>query len=260
MDRKLYIFDLDGTIYRGDTLLPGAAETIAELRSRGHFIRFLTNNSSLKSAAIADKLIQLGIPTTPSECYGTSPAAAKYLTNQGWRTAYVVGQPSLAQELTDARIQVWNFDGEHFRYGAYGNPDVVLVGICLGFTYEWMSEALQCLLTGSAFVATNLDPTYPLSEGKIVPGSGAIVASLKTCSGRAPIVIGKPEPAMIHDILAETGCTPEETVVVGDRMDTDIEAGQRAGCRTWLVLTGVTPELPLGQAGGSTLIELLTLD
>ena len=260
MDRKLYIFDLDGTIYRGDQALPGAAETVAKLRAQGHAIRFLTNNSSITRAGIASKLNQLGVATEEGECYGTAPAAAEFVVNQGWRTAFVVGQPTLAQELTNSRVQVWNFDGEHFRPGATGNPDVVLVGICLGYTYEWMSEALQCLMQGSAFVATNRDATYPLGEGRIVPGAGAIVASLVACSGREPTVIGKPEPAMIQHLIAESGFDPSQVVVVGDRMDTEIEAGKRAGCRTWLVLTGVTHELPPAQVGGSTLVDLLSFD
>lgn len=109
------------------------------------------------------------------------------------------------------------------------------------------------------FVATNLDPTYPKEGGRFEPGAGAIVAALATCTGQTPIVIGKPEPTIVNQILADSGVMAGEAMVVGDREDTDLESGRRAGVPTWLVLTGVASQMIAGQAGSEDLRGLLRL-
>jgi len=236
MSAKLVILDLDGTLFRGSEPTPYAAETVSELRRRGSIVRFLTNNSSQTQSALAEKLTKMGIAAVPEEVVYSSMGAAKLLVDRGQRSAFVVGEAGLEAALSARGITLTG-----------DRPDAVVVGICRSFTYDWLDRALQCLNQGALFVATNRDATYPLEGGRVQPGAGAIVAAIATCSGKEPIVVGKPEPTLVFQILEETGIAPDDALMVGDRMDTDIEAGLRAGVPTHLVLCGVTKIAPEGQ-------------
>lgn len=257
---RLILLDLDGTVYRGSEPIPGAAETIAELRRRGVALRFVTNNSSVTAQSQQVKLEQLGVPCKEADILTSGLAAARYLAREGLTRAFVMGERGLAETLISQGVEPINLDnsGRPVPVEAPG-ADVVLAGICRHFDYAFVDAALQLLLAGAKFVATNPDPTYPIEGGKLQPGAGAIVGALRGCSGREPIVIGKPEPAMIEICLRDAQVAPEEALVVGDRMDTDIEAGRRAGCPTWLVLSGATASLPAGQPGSPDLLGLLSL-
>ncbi|MBL8088061.1 MAG: HAD-IIA family hydrolase [Chthonomonas sp.] len=242
---KLLVFDLDGTLYRGATPLPGAIETIAKLRER-YKIRFLTNNSALTRPMIANRLAGMGFQATPEECYGTADGVAARLRELKLRSALVVGEPGLHQAVRAAGVTLDDFQ-----------PDAIVVGICRTFSYELMDAAARAIRAGARFLATNTDATYPIEDGQQQPGAGAIVASIAVVSGQEPEVIGKPEPTLIHQILREAGVDPADALVIGDRVETDIVAGERAGCPTWLVLTGVTSTPPPGQDYGHSLLDLL---
>jgi 4-nitrophenyl phosphatase len=141
--------------------------------------------------------------------------------------------------------------------GATGTVDAVVCGICRSFTYALLDASLQQLLSGAGFIATNPDATYPLEGGRLQPGAGSLVAALKTCAGRAPTVAGKPAPRMVEMALRTLGVRPQRALVVGDRPDTDLAAGQAAGCDAVLVLTGVTRNAPTDQSAIEDLRGLL---
>jgi 4-nitrophenyl phosphatase len=232
---SLYIFDLDGTLFRGDEALPGAVETVAKLRAAGSAIRYLTNNSTRRREQYAEKLAGLGFDARPSEVYTSAVGLATRARGTVER-AYVVGEEGLVAALEEAGIGVVDSD-----------PQLVAVGLFRQFDYRAMASAMKHLRNPNVrFLATNRDPTFPLEDGLLVPGAGAIVASLVACAGREPEVIGKPNPFLIECILAETGADRRETLVVGDRFETDIMAGRGAGCPVHLVLTGVTSSAPAG--------------
>lgn len=243
----LYIFDLDGTLYRGSQAIPGAAETLAALRHTGSEIRFLTNNSSQTPQAQAAKLTSMGIQAEPEEVLTSGLGTAIYLADAGLPRAFVVGELGLIEQLEMKGIRSVVGDEE---------CDTVVVGICRHFTYGLMNEAMQRILKGARFIATNTDATYPMEDG-VVPGAGSVVAAVQTCSGQAPIVIGKPNTLLVEMTLRLSGLQPEDALVVGDRYETDIVSGKDAGCDTLMVLTGVTARAPIGQASAESLLELL---
>lgn len=244
----LYIFDLDGTLYRGSEPLPGAAETLAELRRSGSMIRFLTNNSSQTPEFQADKLTRMGIQADAKEVLTSGMGAANYLVEHGLKKAFVVGEPGLVEILSRKGITTPN-ENE--------TADAVLVGICRTFTYDLMHQAMQQIRAGARFVATNTDATYPMEGGRLIPGAGSVVAAIQTCSGVDPVVIGKPNTLLVQMLLEETGTKAADALVVGDRYETDIVSGQDAGCDTLLVLTGVTTAAIDGQPHVVGLAEIL---
>jgi 4-nitrophenyl phosphatase len=232
----LYIFDLT----------PGAAEVLQELRRGGAKIRFLTNNSGKTRQFYADKLVRLGVEAEPEEVYSSATGTAALCASRGLSRVFVVGEQGLVDTLEAAGVESVDRD-----------PAAVVVGIHRGFSYEVMNAAMQHLLSGADFIATNTDATYPLEGGRLEPGAGSIVAAISTCSGRTPEVVGKPNPFLVEIILREAGLGPEDALVVGDRIETDLLCGENAGCATHLVLCGVTPEAPDGQACSPDLRGLL---
>lgn len=258
MPFKAYLFDLDGTVYRGSEPTAYAAETLAEIRARGARIRFLTNNSGADPEVIAQKLKSMGIEAHPEEVVTSGMAAARYLTNQNLRRLFVIGEPGLVRTLRKHGLEVANADqDEVVRPDENGPYDAVVCGICRGFTYDLLNAALQAIRGGAEFVATNADATYPIEGGKERPGAGAIVAALQTCSGVRPHICGKPQPDMVLMALESCGAKPEEALLVGDRMDTDIAAAKAAGVQSVLVMTGVSKFAPEGIETIQDLSELL---
>jgi phosphoglycolate/pyridoxal phosphate phosphatase family enzyme len=232
---KHKVFDMDGVLFRMDDPLPGAAEAVQRLRSRGERVFFLTNNSSKSRDEYVTKLARFDIPSSPDEIVTSAYATALLFAESGQvgKGVFVVGEAGLKRELSEGGMRIVE-DPESEQ------PDFVVAGWDRQFTYAKMAAAQQAILRGAAFIATNRDKTYPDSGGRVLPGGGAIVAAIETCSGVVPRTIGKPEPYTLELILRLAGATPEDCLVIGDRLDTDIAIGKAVGARTALVLTGIS--------------------
>lgn len=254
---SLYIFDLDGTLYRGDEPIPNAVEAVSALKSGGSQIRYVTNNSGQTREFFAAKLRRMGFPAGVAEIESSGHGSAKYLLSKGIERVFAVGEPGLIETLRGEGLTVSNAgkDGAVTPDGEASKA--VVAGICRRFTYDLMRGAMERIRSGQPFVATNPDPTYPMEGDLLVPGAGSIVAAIRACSEREPFVVGKPNPFLIRLVLADAGCRPADALVVGDRVDTDLASGEAAGCPTHLVLTGVTREPPPGQSWSEDLSSLL---
>ena len=239
-DVTTYVFDLDGVLYLGDTAIPEAAEAVTRLRAAGRQVYFLTNNSGKTRADYQNKLKTVnGLDVPESSIFTSAYATALYLKERGaaGKTVFVIGEPGLAAELRSSGglVTITDPDGAD-----YASIDYVVIGIDRQFTYDKLRFAHAAITRGHAqFIATNRDSTFPMEDGEI-PGGGSLVAALATATGREPVTIGKPETHAYEAILHAAGVTAPESVMVGDRLDTDILVGRRAGARTVLVLTGVT--------------------
>ncbi len=242
-----YVFDLDGVVYRGLELQPQAREVILALRSRGHNVRFYTNNSSTSRAAYVLKLETLGIPTPIDHIMTSAYAAALYFIeiNAVGKTVFRIGERGMKEELEAVGMRVIAGDEE-----PDARIDFVVVGIDREFTYAKLARAQDAILSGAQFIATNADATYPLEGGRLVPGAGCLVAAVETATSTQPFLIGKPETYAFNKILEITNTPPDRAVMVGDRLDTDIQMGNRAGAGTVLVLTGVTSRGEAERAAG----------
>ena len=237
LPKRLIIFDLDGVIYRGDTPTVGSAEVISRLREEGYELHFLTNNSSQSRQAYSVKLQRMGIDVPPAEIMTSAYASALYLSQppNTCRSALVVGEGGLVEELQSVGIRAV-LSGQDYS----GEPvDAVVVGIDRQFTYQRLFQAQQAILHGARFIATNRDPTFPTEIGD-VPGGGSIVAAIETASGQSPFTVGKPNTYTLEIILETRSAVLATAVMVGDRLDTDIDVGRHAGMETVLTLTGVT--------------------
>jgi len=232
---RTYIFDLDGVIYRGDKPQPSAVETVKCLRSAGKQIYFLTNNSTQTRRQYADKLTRMGITTDPAHVMTSSYATALWFVENKLtdKTAYIVGEVGIVEELQEVGVEILeSIEGER--------ADFVVVGLDRSFTYEKLRIAQQAILNGAKLIATNRDPTFPLEGGTLWPGGGSMVRAIETAAGVESLLIGKPETYSLERILALSGTTPDEAMMIGDRLDTDVMVGNRAGVHTALVLGGVT--------------------
>jgi 4-nitrophenyl phosphatase len=241
-EAKAWIFDMDGVLYRGTEALPGVRELLDALALRERPVMLATNNSMSTPEAYERRLAEMGIEV-PAEAVITSALATRdYLvrTLPPGSGIYVIGMPALREQL---------FAETPFHPVQYGEeqPDAVVIGLDLGFTYEKLKAGHEAIQQGALFIATNADTTLPTEAG-LVPGAGSIVAALAAASGKQPIVIGKPETPMLEMAMLRMGTRPEETVMIGDRLDTDILAGERAGMPTVLVLTGVSTREDLATA------------
>jgi len=224
-----YILDLDGVVYRGKEPLPGAREFIARLRAAGRKIIFLSNASFGSRAAIAAKLRSMGIKCEDSEVINSGYVAAQYIKKKFGKCAvFVAGEQGLIDELQAAGVQVR-------KKGARA----VVAGFDSHITYEKIADALDLLLAGVPFIASNSDPTYPV-ENRLLPGAGMVVGALEGCSGRKALVLGKPNPLMLRACLAAMHLKRSEVAVVGDSLKTDVLMANKAKVYSILVLTGVS--------------------
>ena len=229
---KAFVFDMDGVLYAGSQRLPGAAELLADLQRRNFPFVLLTNNSTATPAKVSARLAEMGMIIAPAQIITSSLAAVAYLKQlrpDGARV-FVIGEDGLREPMQAAG----------FTLADEGPADFVVVGMDRTITYGKLKRATLLIRAGAPFIATNPDPTYPAPEG-LVPGCGALIAALKTTTGVSPLIIGKPEPASFQVALQKLGAEARHTAAIGDRLDTDILGGRRAGLRTILVLTGVTP-------------------
>ena len=240
---QTFVFDLDGVVYRGEQPLPGAVDSIEALRRLGHQVYFFTNNSTHTRTTYAEKLARMGVPADEDHIMTSAYATALYLTEKGARGAsvFVVGEEGPREELRAAGLKL-------VEDGLDEKVDYVVAGLDRKFDYDTLTKAQHAILAGAEFIATNRDATFPLEEGLIVPGSGALVSAIEAAAGVTPILIGKPETYAMCKVLELAHASPENSVVVGDRLDTDVLVGKRIGAITVLVLTGVTTEEDLASA------------
>ena len=249
---KAWIFDMDGVLYRGAEPLPGVADLFAALVLRERPFMLATNNSMSTADEYVKKLETMGIAVSASAILTSAVATRDYLVKAFGDDLgiFVVGMPALKEQL---------FDGTRFHDVAFPRnvPDAVVIGLDKAFTYEKLATANAAIRAGARFVATNTDATLPTESG-LIPGAGSIIAAIQTATGQTPVVVGKPEPLMLHMALQRMGVLPHEAVMVGDRLDTDIVAGERAGMLTVLVLTGVSTRDEIATA--STLPDLVFTD
>jgi HAD superfamily hydrolase (TIGR01450 family) len=225
------IVDLDGTVYRGGSLLPGAAEGVERLRNAGLDVLFFSNNPIKDGTAYAASLTELGIPVSPEEACSAGVVTAAYLREHHADDAILlVGAAGLRDQFRAADLSL-TADPDR--------ADVLVASWTPEFDYDDMQAALDAIDEGTAFLGTDPDRTFPTEDG-FVPGSGAITGAVAAVVGRDPdAVLGKPSDAALEFALDRLGAPPEECLVVGDRLDTDLAMGDRAGMTTVLVLTGV---------------------
>lgn len=238
-------YDLDGVVWRDADTLPGVPELFRFLHAEGIPYVAVTNNSTRTIAEFVTRIDALGIPIDGEHVITSAALAADVLAREypPGTPIYVIGSPSL-QALLTARGHVID----------PVQAQVVIVGLDTGLTYEKLVIAGGRIMAGAAFIGTNADATFPM-PGYIAPGNGSILAALEKMTGRAPRVLGKPEPAMFQAALARLGVRPEQALMIGDRLDTDILGAQRVGMRTALVLSGVSVPDDLGRITPDAVFE-----
>ena len=267
------IFDMDGVLYRGNVVMPGARETLARLRAAGWQVFFATNNSTASRAEYVDRLTNLGLGGDLEHVVTSAYATAHYLERLDPRPTdvFVVGANGLRDEIRAVGIGVRRAedlpgahpppeaaaDGvspaamrEHLTHLALpALPDTVVVGLDLHLTYARLAEAQRALLGGARFIASNKDRAYPV-EGRLLPGAGSIVAALEVASGRAALCIGKPEPFLFQEALRRAGAGAGPVIVVGDAPEYDIVAAHKVGAVGVLITTGLTDRAAVAKATG----------
>lgn len=227
---KSIISDMDGVIYRGSQLIDGAADFIKRLTSNSTPFLFLTNNSESSPLDLKRKLESKGIKGVEENNFITSAiATAMFLRDQKpGASVYVVGGGGLINELYNAGFSI-----------SESNPEYVIVGKTSNFNFDVMKKAVNFIHRGAKFIGTNPDVIDPV-EGGIEPACGSILASIETATGKKPYIIGKPNALMMTIATKKLGVHSSDTIMIGDRMDTDIVGGLEAGMTTCLVLSGVT--------------------
>ncbi|WP_028545440.1 TIGR01457 family HAD-type hydrolase [Paenibacillus taiwanensis] len=235
--RQLHaLIDLDGTMFKGSTRIEGADELIHAMLEWHVPFLFVTNNSSRSPEQVADVLQSMGIPAKAEDVLTSAQAAAHYISSKfTGKSVYMIGELGLRSALAEAGVE-WTDQPQDVWQKRI---DVVVQGIDRQFSYEKLEAAACAIRGGAAFVATNPDYMLPSDKG-FSPGAGTLMAAIQAASGTEPVLIGKPSSIIMKVALERLNCQAEETLVIGDNMMTDMLAGARAGCRTALVLTGVT--------------------
>jgi glycerol-1-phosphatase len=228
-DYDAVLFDLDGVVYLGPVAVPGAAEGIAVLRDRGIKIGFVTNNAARPPVAVADHLVEIGIPATPTDVVTSAQAAAHLLSNRYGPGARIlaVGGEGVTVALSEIGLVP--------VHSAEDNPVAVIQGYGFDLRWEELNEAAIAIHHGAHWVATNIDPTRPTDRG-LVPGNGAAVAAVQMAVQTEPEVAGKPYRPLLDDTVSRLGAL--HPLFVGDRLDTDIAGAVNAGLDSMLVLSG----------------------
>ncbi len=231
---KGYLIDMDGVVYRGGEMIPGADLFVQRLLREGIPFLFLTNNSQRTRRDVATKLTRMGFHVTEEHVFTCAMATARFLARQKpGGTAYVIGEGGLLTALHRNGYSVVDH-----------SPDYVVVGEGRAVTLEMLETAVQMILDGAKLIATNLDPNCPTKDGTR-PGCGATVAYLEAATGCRGMSIGKPSPIMMRAAREQLGLAASETIMVGDTMDTDILGAVQMGYRAILVLSGSTSESDL---------------
>ncbi len=226
-----WLLDLDGTVYLGDRLLPGADAAIATLRAAGRRVAFLSNKPLETRADYARKLSRLGVPASEDDVVNSSLVLARHLRGlDAGAPVFVIGEPPMIAEMRAHGFEVR--DDERVRW--------VVIAFDRTFSYAKLNIALQAVRGGARLIATNPDRTCPVDGGEIPDCAGMIAAVEAVTDRRVEAVVGKPSPIILEVALSVLGVPAADAVIVGDRLETDIAMGRRAGLGTILVLSGVT--------------------
>jgi arabinose operon protein AraL len=232
LPQRGWLFDLDGTVYLGEALIPGAADTIAALRAAGRRVAFLSNKPLYTREDYAEKLTRLGVPTRPDEVVSSSIVLARHLQRlDAGAPVFVIGEPPLIGELR----------AHGFEVRADADVRWVVIAFDRTFDYAKLNTALQAVRRHDArLIATNPDRTCPTPEGEI-PDCAGMMAAVEAVTGKTvEVVVGKPSPIILEVALQTLGVEARDCVMVGDRIETDIVMGKRLGLATVLVLSGIT--------------------
>jgi len=242
---------MDGVLYRGKEVIPGAPEAISGLKRAGKQVVFLTNNSTRTREAYVDLLRCMGIESAVDGIFTSASLTAGWLERHvnadkaepRGVIVYVVGEEGIKTALQSRGFVIAKEQDFDTDKALHGKVRFVVVGLDRQFTYRKLDIALNCIVKGASFLATNDDAALPMEGGTLAPGAGAIVQALATCSKHPPDFgspFGKPNPMAFHEIARATGTTVSDMVAVGDRLETDILAAKKAGVTSVLVLTGIT--------------------
>lgn len=231
-----YLTDMDGVLHREGDMIPGADEFISRLRAEDIPFMVLTNNSMQTPRDLSAKLTRMGLHIEPERIWTSATATAKFLSQQaGEASAYVIGEAGLTTALHEMGWILTEAD-----------PDFVVLGETRTYSFEALTTACNLIRRGSRFIATNPDLTGPGPNG-VIPATGSVAAMITAVTGRDPYYVGKPNPVMMRSALNNLGVHSENTVMIGDRMDTDIKAGMEAGMRTVLVRTGISDDAEIAR-------------
>jgi len=250
----LLLVDLDGVVYRGADPVPGVAAVLTDRAARGDDVVYVTNNSMHYGGDYVTRLKGMGAPVAEGRVVSSARATAIWLREHhpDARRVLVLGAGGLERELRDVGLDVVTAAHAATRAGqegidgfdAAGGPDAVVVGLDPQLTYLRLAVAADAVRRGALFIATNRDPIYPTERG-LRPGAGSLVAAVEVASGVAPLSIGKPGPHLLEAAAHAVGREPGEAVMIGDGIATDLAAAQAVGCRSILMLTGVSTRAEL---------------
>ncbi|MBQ9922320.1 MAG: HAD family hydrolase [Clostridia bacterium] len=230
-EKKGFICDMDGVIYHGNKLLEGVPEFLSWLQENDKSFLFLTNSSERSPMELSAKLKRMGLDITPDHFYTSALATASFLASQcPGGSAYVIGEPGLVYALYEAGISMNDY-----------NPDYVVVGESRSYNFEKLEIAVRLVNKGAKLIGTNTDLTGPIENG-IAPACRALISPIELATQREAYFVGKPNPLIMRHAMKKLGTHRVDTVVVGDRMDTDILSGVQTEIDTVLVLSGVTGE------------------
>ncbi|MFD3509228.1 HAD-IIA family hydrolase [Nocardia sp. NPDC058666] len=237
-DEKIlsYLTDMDGVLVHEDQLIPGADEFLAELRANEIPFLVLTNNSIRTPRDLQARLRQTGLDIPEESIWTSALATATFLADQRPNgTAYVVGESGLTTALHEIGYVLTDVD-----------PDYVVLGETRTYSFEAITTAIRLVDRGAKFIATNPDATGPSRDG-VLPATGSVAALITRATGKDPYYVGKPNPLMMRSALRRIGAHSSTTVMIGDRMDTDVIAGLEAGLRTILVTSGISTKASVEQ-------------
>ena len=220
---------MDGVIYHGNRLLPGVKEFVDWLYRENKNFLFLTNSSSLSPREYQQKLARMGLEVDERHFYSSALATASFISSQSpGCSVYVIGDHGLMNALYDAGITINNVD-----------PEYVVIGETENYSFEHVVKAINFVNKGAKLIGTNRDLVDPAETG-VVPACGSLIAPIQAATGKKPYFVGKPNPLMMRTGLRLLGVHSADTIIIGDRMDTDMIAGIESGMDTALVLSGVT--------------------
>lgn len=231
-----YLTDMDGVLHKEGSVIPGAKEFISTLRDEEIEFMVLTNNSMQTPRDLSAKLQRMGLDIEPERIWTSATATAKFLSQQaGEASAYVIGEAGLTTALHEIGWILTDAD-----------PDFVVLGETRTYSFEALTTASNLIRRGSRFIATNPDLTGPGPRG-VVPATGSVAAMITAVTGMEPYYVGKPNPVMMRSALNNIGAHSDNTVMIGDRMDTDVKSGIEAGMRTVLVRSGISDDAEIAR-------------